>query len=166
MTLGSRTNDQGKKELLLVLGGDEIKDFEAGKPVVKRSGDVHGDFTVTVVVGRKTPVHADARTGLDRITADGQFIYRGFTIIPDGGCRYTTEQGHAEDTLSELLHALDKHPALADPTHGENLAATRKTTYNGHVIEKVGLRYIVDGNDGTFYDDAVDALHAIDRKEV
>ncbi|MFX8871901.1 hypothetical protein ABTM94_19470, partial [Acinetobacter baumannii] len=67
MTLGSRKNDKGQKELLLILSQDEIPNFEDGKPVVKRSGDKFGEFDVTVVVTRKLPIHPDAKEGFHRM---------------------------------------------------------------------------------------------------
>lgn len=109
LTIGSREDD-GRKELLLIIGGEDIENFREGQEIVKSSGDSIGDFTVTVVLARPYAVHPQCRRMLN---VKGPIRYRDFKIVaqPIG---FRTEFGHEADTLNELLHQLDKHESLEE----------------------------------------------------
>ncbi len=164
------TTRRNNKELLLVLSGEEIPNFDGGKSSVKESCVQFGEFDVTVIISRNKTVHKNTKTGISQVEKNGKYVYRGFTIVEasTGGVYkteaiYKTEFGHAAGTLSELLHAIDYHEHLNFAQ--ETIHDKGKVSYYGHCIKHSGGKYIVDEEDNLPYEELVDALHAIDRKE-
>lgn len=164
LTIGSREED-GRKELLLIICGEDIENFREGQEIVKSSGDAIGDFTVTVVLARPYAVHPQCRRLLNQ---KGRIQYRGFTLITHG-VGYKTVKGddtdteYTADTLNELLHQLDKHDSLEEAK--ESLLDTGEFEFKGRTIRPADDdEYTVTGHDR--YECALDALHAIDRGDV
>jgi len=95
----------------LILSPSEFHRFKQGETISKRSGDARGEFTITVQLKYKYPIHNLLAMINSFIEEEGTAKYKGYVILADSNgydvFKNNKKVGYAE-RVNDAIHQIDE----------------------------------------------------------